>query len=259
MEMRLQEFAEATERDDFAVGDSFWIGDWEFEVVNTKAPGKAVWGEEVVFRWELTRQEFVQVMADNHPEIKDPEGFFDKHKDEIIHRFQKGFDALVGECGATYGTVMNDAVDEAVGEREGSPADRLEGGKGQGPTIARGDGEEGSQPSPSYSNICKEVNEKMKFDMQSKLDEYMRLLEQIKQKTTDERTAVALLQEVSKDRRSAEIREERETKNGNEKNSQPATEKQKQFMKKLGIKFPATVTKQEASMLIDEERGRNSE
>jgi len=99
----------------------------------------------------------------------------------------------------------------------------------------------------------------MKFDMQSKLEEYLKLLEQIKQKTTDERTAVSLLQEVSKDRRSAEIREERETKSGNDTESQPATEKQKQFMKKLGIKFPATVTKQEASLMIDEERGRNGE
>lgn len=99
----------------------------------------------------------------------------------------------------------------------------------------------------------------MKFDMQSKLDEYLRLLEQIKQKTTDERTAVALLQEVSKDRRSAEIREERETKGSDNSNGQPATEKQKQYMKKLGIRFPATVTKQEASMLLDEELGKNGE
>jgi hypothetical protein len=99
----------------------------------------------------------------------------------------------------------------------------------------------------------------MKFDMQSKLEEYLKLLEQIKQKTTDERTAVSLLQEVSKDRRSAEIREERETKNGEPKDSEPATPKQKQYMKKLGIEFPATVTKQEASALIDEELGKNGE
>ena len=82
----------------------------------------------------------------------------------------------------------------------------------------------------------------------------MKLLEQIKQKTEDERTAVSLLQEISKDRRTAEIREER----GIEQN-EPATEKQKNFMKKLNIKFPATVTKQEASVLIDEELGRNGE
>jgi len=117
----------------------------------------------------------------------------------------------------------------------------------------------GNGGTPSCSNTCKEVDKKMQFDMESKLEEYLQLLEQIKQKTTDERTAVSLLQEVSKDRRSAEIREERETKNNDTKDSQPATEKQKQFMKKLGIKFPATVTKQEASMLIDEERGRNGD
>jgi len=125
--------------------------------------------------------------------------------------------------------------------------------------AAEQEGPPGNGGTPSYSNICKEVDEKMQFDMQSKLDEYLRLLEQIKQKTTDERTAVSLLQEVSKDRRSAEIREERETKNSDTNNSQPATEKQKQFMKKLGIKFPAAVTKQEASLMIDEELGKGGE
>ena len=94
----------------------------------------------------------------------------------------------------------------------------------------------------------------MKFDMQSKLDEYMRLLEQIKQKTQDERTAMSLLQELSRDRRSAEIREEK----GAEQVI-PATEKQKNFMKKLGIKFPGEVTKQEASVMIDEELGKGGE
>ncbi len=103
------------------------------------------------------------------------------------------------------------------------------------------------------------MDEKMKFDTQSKLDEYLRLLEQIKQKTSDERTAVSLLQELSKDRRAAEIHEERETKNSDTNDGQPATEKQKQYMKKLGIKFPATVTKEEASMLLDEELGKNGE
>ena len=125
--------------------------------------------------------------------------------------------------------------------------------------AARREGPQDKGGTPSYSNTCKEVDEKMQFDMQSKLEEYLKLLEQIKQRTTDERTAVSLLQEVSKDRRSAEIREERETKNSDAQDSQPATEKQKQFMKKLGIKFPATVTKQEASLMIDEERGRNGE
>jgi hypothetical protein len=94
----------------------------------------------------------------------------------------------------------------------------------------------------------------MKFDMQSKLDEYMRLLEQIKQRTTDEANAVSVLQELSKDRRAAERQGEHEA-----QDSEPATEKQKNFMKNLKIKFPDTVTKREASVLIDEELGKNGE
>ena len=123
----------------------------------------------------------------------------------------------------------------------------------EGQTIIHFDGRDAdTRPTNSYSNNCKEVNDKMDQDIQAKLDSYMELLEKIKQKTDDERTAVSLLQEVSKDRRMDAIRDEREA-----KNNVPATEKQKKFMKKLGIEFPETVTKQEASMLIDEELGRN--
>jgi hypothetical protein len=245
MKMKIKEFEHALQEDDFGVGDSFWIGDWEFEVVNTRAAGKAAQGDEVVFRWELTRQEFVQVIADNHPEIEDSEGFFERHEDEIVHCFEKGFDVLVSECGATYGSVMNDAIDESLDEEE------LPGGS----RVARCDSEgSDSRPLSSYSKICKGVNEKMEFNVQSKMEEYLALLERIKERTEDERTAVSLLQEISKDRRSAEIREERGA-----QSNEPATEKQKQFMKKLNIRFPANVTKHEASAMIDEELGKNGE
>ena len=108
------------------------------------------------------------------------------------------------------------------------------------------------QPVISYSIDCKEVNPNMNQNIQTKLCEYMELLGEIRQKTDDERTAVSLLQEVSKDRRMEEMRQEKEA-----KNSSPATDRQKKFMHKLGIDFPETVTKQEASLLIDEELGRN--
>jgi len=107
---------------------------------------------------------------------------------------------------------------------------------------------------PSYSNYCKEVDEKMDQNIQAKLDKYLGLFEELKQRTNDERVALTLLQEVSKDRRMDEMREEKEA-----KNNDPATEKQKNFMKKLGIDFPKTVTKREASALIDEELDRNGE
>ena len=92
----------------------------------------------------------------------------------------------------------------------------------------------------------------MNQNIQDRLDTYMEILGEIRKKTDDERTAVSLLQEVSKDRRMEEMRQEKEA-----KNSVPATDRQKKFMKKLGIDFPETVTKQEASLLIDEELGRN--
>jgi hypothetical protein len=113
MKMELEEFQEQIKKGDFAIGDSLWLGDWEFEVVNRRR-GDTLVEDEVVFKWELTRDEFVHVIADNHPEIENPEAFFDEHKDQIIHCFTKGFDVLVGGCGATYGTVMNDAIDEAI-------------------------------------------------------------------------------------------------------------------------------------------------
>jgi len=116
--MEIEEFEEAIRKDDFATGDSFWIGDWEFEVVNKRADGKEVDADKIVFKWQLTKDEFIQLITDNHPEIGDAEEFFDKHKDEIIHHFTKGFDVLVGGCGATYGTIMNDAIDEAVSRNQ---------------------------------------------------------------------------------------------------------------------------------------------
>ncbi len=41
------------------------------------------------------------------------------------------------------------------------------------------------------------------------------------------------------------------------KKNDPGRLELKKFMKKLGIDFPETVTKQEASLLIDEELGKN--
>ena len=42
-------------------------------------------------------------------------------------------------------------------------------------------------------------------------------------------------------------------------NSQPASENQKQFMRMLGVKFAATVSRQEAAAMIDEELGKGGE
>jgi len=94
----------------------------------------------------------------------------------------------------------------------------------------------------------------MDQNIQAKLDKYLDLFEELKQKTNDERTALTLLQEVSKDRRMEEMREEREAKNG-----EPATTKQMNYMKKLAINIPQGITKKEASKLIDGELAKNGE
>lgn len=86
-----------------------------------------------------------------------------------------------------------------------------------------------------------------------KLDSYVELLNEIKEKTeNDQTTAIAILAEVAKDQRMERMIEERQA-----RNNEPATFKQKKFMDDLGIKYPRNVTKQEASELIDEELAKN--
>jgi hypothetical protein len=92
----------------------------------------------------------------------------------------------------------------------------------------------------------------MEKTIQEKLEGYVKLLGDIRSKVDDERTAVSLLQEIGKDHRMDRMSEEREL-----RNNKPATMKQKRFMDDLGIKYPKNVTKQEASILIDEELSKN--
>ena len=89
------------------------------------------------------------------------------------------------------------------------------------------------------------MDEKMK----KKLDEYVELLEEVKKHVSNEDTAADIVGEVAKDRRVEAMRS-----NGTE---EPATERQKRFMKKLGIDYDDDVSKQGASDLIDQELAKN--
>jgi len=128
-----------------------------------------------------------------------------------------------------------------------------EGEKCEGGKAEKGADKCSVQQEDTQSSLtnCKEVV-KMEANIQDKLGSYLELFEQLKQKTGDDKIALSLITEISKDRRMEEIRQEKEA-----KNAEPATEKQKKFMKKLGLNFPMNMTKQEASVLIDEELGRN--
>ena len=94
----------------------------------------------------------------------------------------------------------------------------------------------------------------METDTRQRLNSYVALFELISGKVNNDAATVAILQEMARDRRAQQMRAEREA-----RNIHPATERQKSFMKKLGIQFPATVTKKEASVVIDEGLARNAE
>jgi hypothetical protein len=85
-------------------------------------------------------------------------------------------------------------------------------------------------------------------NLMAKAEKYLTLFEEIKKKAGgDERIAQAVLVEVTKDRRMEEMREEREARNG-----EPATPKQLDYLKNLGVPVSQGLTKKQASELIDE-------
>jgi len=84
-----------------------------------------------------------------------------------------------------------------------------------------------------------------------KVDEYLRLLGDIKKKTGDESVALVILQQVMKDVRGARIHEERSNKANGFQLSIPATAGQLAYLKKLGAETPEGLSKMEASDLID--------
>jgi hypothetical protein len=112
--MKIKEFEQALRKEDFSIGDSFWIDGWEFEVVNRKNRQVPVFDDDDFFKWELMKEDFIQVIKDRYPEIKDINKFFERHKDEIIYYFGKGFDALLYECGINYRSVMHDALEKVI-------------------------------------------------------------------------------------------------------------------------------------------------
>jgi hypothetical protein len=92
----------------------------------------------------------------------------------------------------------------------------------------------------------------MNAGMKRHMENVLELFDTIKQRVADEHTAVVLLQEVCKDKRTDDISQDRHSKAGYQ-----ATAKQKHLMGKLGIEYPKDVTKEEASVLIDERKSKS--
>ena len=85
--------------------------------------------------------------------------------------------------------------------------------------------------------------------MSGKINYYVSLLEKIEQKVSSPEKAMAILQQIGKDCRTERIQSSQVSEySGNE----PATEKQLEFLKDLGVEVTPGLTKQEASDLISE-------
>ena len=94
----------------------------------------------------------------------------------------------------------------------------------------------------------------MIIDIQTKIGEYLELIEAIREEFDDPVTAMTVLQELRKDARSEEIRRGRGFSSTGEL---PATEKQISYLETLGGKVPQSgLTRSQASQLIDSLRDR---
>lgn len=68
----------------------------------------------VVFSWQLTKDEFIHLIEEEFPDINNAEEFYKLHEPGIVRYFEKGFSVLVGECGATYETIIRDAINRVL-------------------------------------------------------------------------------------------------------------------------------------------------
>jgi len=88
----------------------------------------------------------------------------------------------------------------------------------------------------------------MKKEMMESISHYVELYSEIQDKTGNDDVTVVILQEIGKDTRTSQI----SSASGNGEG--PATEKQKGYLNDLGIAFDESITKKEASDLIDQSK-----
>lgn len=103
----------------------------------------------------------------------------------------------------------------------------------------------------------KEVNSTV--DYESSMNGYVSRFEELKRLAGDPQVAAAILAELGKDRRAMMIRAERAFESrrggssaGRASESELATARQREFLKKLSVSVPEGLSKAAASRLIDE-------
>lgn len=93
----------------------------------------------------------------------------------------------------------------------------------------------------------------MKEEMQGKLDFYLEAFQAAKQRVNSDQVASVIVQELAKDARMAQ---QRAHESGQ---SESATSKQVEYLKKLGVTIPVGLTKQAASGMIDSALAREND
>ena len=115
-------------------------------------------------------------------------------------------------------------------------------------------------------------SDKMKTETEMQVIEqaepYIELFDTIRDRVGDEHVAVAVMHELSKDRRMREIRAERQTRLDTferaeapakpRRGQRPATKKQLEFLRDLGVEARADMASEEASRAIDEAQARRT-
>ena len=80
-----------------------------------------------------------------------------------------------------------------------------------------------------------------------KVDKYVELFDIVREKSDNDQIAIAIFQEILKDSRTEKIQNNKKVVNDNS----PATEKQIQYLKRLGSHVPDNLNRKQASELID--------
>lgn len=84
-----------------------------------------------------------------------------------------------------------------------------------------------------------------------RIESYVVLFNEIKRRTSNDEIAIAILAQIGKDSRLAKM-QSRERRSEMRSGEQPATQKQRAFLERLGTKIPDGLTKAQASAMIDE-------
>ena len=92
--------------------------------------------------------------------------------------------------------------------------------------------------------MAKEGEEGEKVGMSAA--QYCTLFSQIRDSVGDRDVALVIFQEMAKDMRSNQIRQEKQ------RNGDAATTRQKRYLRRLGVEFRPEISFEEASRLIDE-------